>query len=158
VTEDKETKTVNKICDPDKACPGLDPGDPEAKSGTDQYPRVERKSVKIKKISSKIKIISTIVMALALVMLNIFPSATGPWILPLSIFEESLSYDYGFPFAYVESSCFIMLDEEGHVMLDYNYGFILLNVIICSILVFGFYKLINFHTSDKLKKKQNEKP
>jgi len=46
--EDKETKTVNKIYNPDKACPGLDPGDPEAKSGSDQYPRVEKKSRALK--------------------------------------------------------------------------------------------------------------
>jgi len=33
--EDKETKTVNKGYDPDKACPGLDPGDPEREGDID---------------------------------------------------------------------------------------------------------------------------
>jgi len=45
---DKETKTVDRLYEPDKACPGLDPGDPEAKSGTDQFPRVEREDKALK--------------------------------------------------------------------------------------------------------------
>ena len=42
MTEDKKTKTVNKVYDPEK--------DSEAKSGTDQFPRLERKGRKGKKI------------------------------------------------------------------------------------------------------------
>jgi len=64
--EDKETKTVNKIYEPE--------GDPEAKSGTDQFPRVAVKRQEIKKaivITSIVIIVIVLSLMLTLVEINI---------------------------------------------------------------------------------------
>jgi len=65
--KDKKTETVNKPYDPDKACPGLDPGDPEAKSGTDQYSRVDREHEIRKKCIKLVLIHAFIFMVLNII-------------------------------------------------------------------------------------------
>jgi len=120
---DKETKTVNKVYNPDKACPGLDPGDPEAKSGTDQFPRVEKES-RVLKISLWIGIPIIAIVIILWVLHNWF----GYWI--------GLTYK---KYDFADTQCRWMVNKLplwliGKGILKYNQG--------TSILEFGLYEML----------------